>query len=102
MTYPQDIPAFRTVLLNYSPTEDQEETIYSAQGEASVVVQAVKVFQTLRGEPELSDTGLRLLLGSAHLIASGGWHGLAGEAATILAQRAGQLVPVPVEDLPQP
>lgn len=91
MTYPATIPDFRAVLLNYSPTEDQEETIYSAQGEPSPVVQAVKVFQTLRGEPELSDTGLRLLLGSAHLIASGGWHGLAGEAATLIGQRAREL-----------
>jgi hypothetical protein len=56
------------------------------------VLACVATFDALKAAPDLTQDGLRLLLGAAHLIAAGGWHGLAGDAATLLAQRAGQLV----------
>jgi hypothetical protein len=65
-------------------------------------VQAVETFNALKAAPDITQAGLALLLGSAHLIASNGWFGLAGEAATLIGQRAGELVagePV-VEDIP--
>jgi hypothetical protein len=91
MAYPDTIPAFRDALLAYAPVEDHAEAIYDAQAQASPVVQAVRVFETLKAVPDLTQDGLALLLGAAHLIAAGGWHGLAGEAATVLASRAPEL-----------
>jgi len=90
--YPTTIPAFRDALLAYTPADDHAEAIYAAQGQASPVVQCVDVFNALKAAPDLSQAGLSLLLGSAHLIASNGWFGLAGEAATLIGQRAGELV----------
>ena len=91
MTYPTTIPDFRTALLTYEPAEDYAEAIYTAQAAGSPVVQAVDVFAALRAAVDLDQPGLSLLLGAAHLIASGGWHGKAGDAATVLATRAGDL-----------
>lgn len=91
MTYPTTIPDFRTALLAYEPADDHADAIYTAQGHASPVVQCVEVFNALKAAPDITQAGLSLLLGSAHLIASGGWHGLAGEAAIVLAAKAGQL-----------
>jgi hypothetical protein len=87
MTYPTDIPSFRAALLAYAPAEDHAEAIYAAQAAASPVLACVSAFDALKVAPDLTQHGLLVLLGAAHLIASGGWHGLAGEAATILAQR---------------
>lgn len=98
MTYPTSIPAFRDALLAYvpgpadQPGEDHTDAIYDAQAQASPVVAAVTVFKALQGAEGLDNDGLALLLGAAHLIAAGGWHGLAGEAATLIGQRAGDLV----------
>jgi hypothetical protein len=89
--YPTDIPAFRTALMNYAPAEDHEAAIFAAQAAASPVLACVSAFDALKAAPDLAQDGLALLLGAAHLIAAGGWHGLAGEAATLLAQRAYQL-----------
>lgn len=91
MTYPTNIPDWRTLLLQYAPAEDHEAAIYDAQAQRSVVSQAVETFHALK-DAELSQDGVALLLGAAHLIASGGWHGLAGEAATVLAQRGGEVL----------
>lgn len=91
MSYPDTIPAFRAALLAYDPAEDHAEAIYAAQAHPSPVVQTVRVFEALKGAPDLTQPGLALLLGAAFLITSGGWHGLSGEAATILAQRAAEL-----------
>lgn len=92
MSYPTSIPAFRDALLAYQPAEDLTDAIYDAQAQASPVVAAVTVFKALQGAESLDNDGLALLLGAAHLIAAGGWHGLAGEAATLIGQRAGDLV----------
>jgi acyl dehydratase len=92
MTYPASIPEFRAALLAYNPAPDHADPIYAAQGAASPVLACVSTFDALKAAPDLTQDGLRLLLGAAHLIASGGWHGLAGEAASVLATRAGQLV----------
>ena len=92
MPYPNSIPAFRDALLAYEPDADQSEAIYGAQGQGSVVVSCVDTFRALRSVEELSQAGLSLLLGSAYLIASGGWHGLAGEATTLIGLRASELV----------
>lgn len=91
MTYPTDIPSFRAVLLAYEPAPDHAERIYAAQAAGSVVLASVAAFDALKAVPDLTQHGLMVLLGAAHLIAAGGWHGLAGEAATLLAQRASQL-----------
>ena len=91
MPYPNSIPAFRDALMAYEPDADQAEAIYGAQGQGSIVVSCVDTFRALRSVEELSQAGLSLLLGSAHLIASGGWHGLAGEATTLIARRASEL-----------
>lgn len=93
MSYPTDIPAFRTALLAYEPAEDHAEAIYEAQAHPSIVVQAVRVFEALKGAEGLTQPGLALLLGAAFLITSGGWHGLSGEAAALLAARASELQP---------
>jgi len=97
MTYPTTISAFRDALLAYTPADDHAEAIYTAQGQASPVVQAVETFNALKAAPDLSQAGLSLLLGSAHLIASNGWFGLAGEAATLIGQRAGELAPADMD-----
>lgn len=91
MSYPDTIPAFRDALLAYAPAEDHEAAIHDAQAQASPVVQAVRVFETLKAVPDLTQGGLALLLSASHLIAAGGWHGLAGEAATVLASRVSEL-----------
>ena len=80
MTYPTSIPDFRNALLAYEPDEATSEAIYTAQAQASPVVQAVDVFNALSGAVDLDQPGLALLLGAAHLIAAGGWHGKAGIA----------------------
>ena len=95
MTYPTDIPSFRAALLAYAPAEDHAEAIYTAQAAGSPVVQAVDVFNALRAAVDLDQPGLALLLGAAHLIAAGGWHGLAGDAAGVLATRVGELEAAP-------
>jgi hypothetical protein len=89
--YPTDIPSFRAALLAYEPAPDHAERIYAAQAAASPVLACVTTFDALKSAPELTQDGLMVLLGAAHLIAAGGWHGLAGEAASVLAQRASQL-----------
>lgn len=99
MNYPTDIPSFRAALLAYQPADDHADAIYTAQGHASPVVQAVGVFNALKAAPDLTQSDLSLLLGSAHLIASGGWYGLAGEAATVIALKAGQLDALEVDPL---
>lgn len=92
MPYPKDIPAFRDALMSYTPAEDHEAAIYAAQAKASPVVQAVDTFNALREVPNLAPDGVSLLVGAAFLIsAGGGWHGLASEAATVLATRAAEL-----------
>jgi hypothetical protein len=92
MTYPTDIPAFRDALMAYEPAEDHAAAIYAAQAKPSPVVQAVDTFNALREAPDLAPAGVALLVGAAFLIsAGGGWHGLAIEAATVLATRAGEL-----------
>jgi hypothetical protein len=93
MTYPNTITAFRNALFAYLPADDQADAIHAAQAHASPVVQAVDTFTALRSVDELSQAGLSLLLGSAYLIASGGWHGLAGEATTLIGLRASELIP---------
>jgi len=98
MTYPNSIPAFRNALLAYDPDADQAEAIYGAQGQRSIVVSCVDIFRALRSVDELSQAGLSLLLGSAYLIASGGWHGLAGEATTLIGLRSSELIPEDPED----
>jgi hypothetical protein len=95
MTYPTSIPDFRNALLAYEPDEATSEAIYTAQAAGSPVVQAVDVFTVLSGAVDLDQPGLALLLSAAHLIAAGGWHGKAGEAATVLAARAGELEAAP-------
>jgi hypothetical protein len=102
MSYPTEIPTFRAAVMAYDPPTDIAEAFYVAQGQGSTVVQAVGVFDLLGPVAELDQDGLALLLGAAHLIASNGWHGLAGEAATILATRVGQLVPVVNNEPAQP
>lgn len=92
MTYPTNITDFRSALLAYEPAEDHTEAIYTAQAAASPVVACVATFNALRAVTGLSQDGLSLLLGSAHLIASGGWHGLASEAATLIGKRAADLI----------
>lgn len=98
MSYPTTIPDWRDKLLAYQPGEDHSEAIYEAQGAASPVVACVTTFNALKAAEGLSEDGLKVLLGAAHLIASGGWHGLAGEAATLIGQRAGELVAEPVAE----
>ena len=97
MTYPSTIPDFRAALLAYVPAEATSEAIYAAQAEASPVVQAIDVFDALSGADDLDQPGLSLLLSAAHLIASGGWHGKAGDAVTLIAARAGDLAPISPE-----
>jgi hypothetical protein len=99
---PTDIPSFRATLLVYEPAPDHAERIYAAQAAAPPVLACVSAFDALKAAPDLTQDGLRLLLGAAHLIASGGWHGLAGEAASVLATRAGQLLPVVNNEPAQP
>lgn len=92
--YATTISDFRAALLNYQPPAEFEPAIYSAQAAASPVVQCVETFGALKGAADLDQPGLSLLLGAAYLIAAGGWHGKdasPGEAATILAARAGDL-----------
>jgi hypothetical protein len=92
MAYPKDIPAFRDALLAYSaPAGEIEEKVAEAQAQASVVVQAVGLFNALKGrvaEMQAADdrAGLRLLAGAAHLIAANAWHGLGGEAFDVRDQ----------------
>jgi hypothetical protein len=92
MSYPTDIPAFRAALLDYEPAATHAEAIYAAQGRASPVSQSVEAFQCLRGAvADLDASGLRLLAGAAHLIAAGGWHGLAGDAIDTLQAASARL-----------
>lgn len=91
MSYPLNIPDWRDALLAYQPAEDHADAIYLAQAASSPVLACVEAFNTLKAAEGLSESGLKVLLGAAHLIASGGWHGLAGEAATLIGQRAGEL-----------
>lgn len=91
MSYPTNIPEWRTALLAYEPAEKYADAIYEAQAAASPVVACVTAFNTLKAAADLPEDGLRVLLGAAHLIAAGGWHGLAGEAATLIGQRAKDL-----------
>jgi hypothetical protein len=100
--HPTDIPSFRATLLLYEPAPDHAERIYAAQAAASPVLACVTTFDALKAVPDLMQDGLTVLLGAAHLIAAGGWHGLAGEAANVLAQRAGQLLPVVNNEPAQP
>ena len=93
MTYPSTIPAFRDALQAYVPAEPNVDSIEIAQMERSAVAQAVRVFETFKADTELDNDGLALLLGAAHLIASNGWYGLAGDAVTVVAQRAAEYVP---------
>ena len=93
MSYPTTIPEFQAALIAYEPAEDHAERIYTAQAAGSVVLASVTTFDALKSAPDLTQGGLSLLLGAARLIASGGWHGLAGEAATVLATRASELAP---------
>lgn len=97
MAYPDTIPAFRDALLSYIPAEDHEAAIYEAQAQASPVAQSVRVFETLKTAESLSNDGLGLLLGAATLIASNGWHGLAGEAVALIAARSADYVHSPEE-----
>jgi hypothetical protein len=92
MTYPNTIPDFRTALLAYVPDETISEALYAAQSQASPVVQAVSVFDLLSPIADLDQEGLALLLGAAHLIAVGGWHGKADAAVTLIATRASELI----------
>ena len=89
--YPTTIPDFRAAVLAYLPGTGIEEAFYAVQSAGSPVVQAVGVFDILGPVADLDQDGLRLLLGAAHLIAAGGWHGKAGDAATMLAARVGDL-----------
>ena len=91
MTHPTNVPDFRAALLAYEPEESIADGIFAAQSANSPVVQAVGVFDLLGPVADLDQDGLRLLLGAAHLIAFGGWHGKARDAATVLATRAGNL-----------
>lgn len=97
MAYPDTISTFRDALLNYIPAEDHETAIYDAQAQASPVVQAVRVFETLKTAESLSNDGLGLLLSAATLIASNGWHGLAGDAVALIAARSSDYVHSPEE-----
>lgn len=90
MNYPTNIPDWRNALLAYSPAEDHADAIYEAQSAASPVVAAVAAFGALKSAQSLTGEGLSVLLGAAHLIAAGGWHGLAGEAATLIGRRAAE------------
>lgn len=90
MNYPSNLPDWRDALLAYAPGEDHAESIHEAQAAASPVVACVTAFNALRSVQDLPQDGLRVLLGAAHLIAAGGWHGLAGEAATLIGQRAAE------------
>ena len=89
--YATNIPDWRQQLLAYDPGEDHADGIYEAQGAASPVLACVTAFNAMKAAQGLSADGLKVLLGAAHLIASGGWHGLAGDAATLIGQRAGEL-----------
>lgn len=89
--FPSTIPEFRAAVMAYDPDTGIEEAFYAVQSAGSPVVQAVGVFDLLGPVADLDQDGLRLLLGAAHLIASGGWHGKAGDAATVLVTRAGDL-----------
>lgn len=93
MSYPTSIPEFRAAVMAYQPDTGIAEAFYAAQAQGSPVVQAVGVFDLLGPVAELDQDGLRLLLGAAHLIAAGGWHGKAGDAAALLASRAATLQP---------
>lgn len=97
--YPTTIPDFRAALLAYEPDEATSDAIYTAQAQASPVVQAVDVFDALSGAVDLDQPGLALLLSAAHLIASGGWHGKAGDAVTLIAARAGELEPLAPDEV---
>jgi hypothetical protein len=93
MSYPTTIPAFRDALQAYVPAEPNADSIEIAQMERSTVAKAVRVFETLKADTELDNDGLALLLGAAHLIASNDWYALAGDAVTVVAQRAAEYVP---------
>ena len=102
MTYPTNTPDWRALLLAYNPQEDQAEAIHEAQAAASPVVGCVTVFNALKSVPDLDQNGVKLLLGAAHLIAAGGWHGLSGEAAMLIGQRARDVMPDPSPGEPEP
>jgi hypothetical protein len=91
--YPTTIVTFRAAVLAYEPDAGIAEAFYAAQSAGSPVVQAVGVFDLLGPVADLDQDGLQLLLGAAHLIAAGGWHGKAGEAVTMIAARVGELDP---------
>lgn len=93
MRYPTDLTSFKTLLLEYAAPEDSdvETATEGARQARSPVVACVIVFKAFRAAPDLDEGGLRLLVTAAHLIAAGGWHGLAGDAAVVLAERAAEL-----------
>lgn len=93
MSYPTNITSWRAELLAFQPAEEHVDAIYEAQAAASPVVACVTAFNALKAAQGLTEDGLKVLLGAAHLIAAGGWHGLAGEAATLIGQRAADLIP---------
>lgn len=91
--YPTNIPDWRDLLLAYQPPEDHAEAINRAQMAANIVPQCVEVFNALKNAPGLSQDGLRLLVGAAHLIASSAWNGMGTEAAMLIGQRARDVMP---------
>jgi hypothetical protein len=105
MNYPTTIPAWREALFAYTPAETPENadlwaSVEQAQRVRSTVVSLVEFFNAAKSHPDLDADGLRLLVGAAHLIAENGFHDLGGEAAVVLATRAGDVPePAPVDPI---
>lgn len=84
MDYPTELNARRALLLAYVPPEAIEAAILAAHEDRSPVVQAVNVFNAMKGHvADLNAEGLTVLAAHAHYIVEGGFHGLAGEALAV-------------------
>lgn len=104
MSYPTTVNDWRIALFAYTPAETPENadlwaSVEQAQAVRSVVLSLVDFFHAAKSHADLDADGLRLLVGAAHLIAENGFYGLGGEAAVVLATRAGD-VPEPARVYP--
>lgn len=114
--YPQSFPAMRDALLAWTPHPVVADAIYATHGQASPVVQAVGVFDALKGRvgeeaaPAEGDAptlvldrdGLKLLAGVAHMIAEHGFYQKGGEAIPQLIAATAALAALPPEETPPP
>lgn len=92
MSYPNTIPTFLDAARALTPPADITAQYYNAVYGGPVTA-AVTVLNLLKDRDDLSQDALKVLLGAADLIRQpqNQWHGLAGEAATVLATRAKDL-----------